>query len=130
MIKNGLIYIMEMMAHGLNLTKIPIMIGDEKRKEVFDRWIDLCKWIINHNGDYYIKWKVNNIYFYILQHPIQFPSFNCFFLKNKVTRLLGVDHYSFEKQLKLPLISRPNGRIFYFITWRKTWIIWKKMRIS
>ena len=30
-------------------------ISTEKRKEVFDHWIDRCKWIINHNGDYYIK---------------------------------------------------------------------------
>lgn len=29
---------------------------------------------------------------------------------NKIARLLGVDHKSFEKQLKLPLTSRPNGR--------------------
>lgn len=30
-------------------------ISRDEIKSVFDHWIDRCKWIISHKGDYYIK---------------------------------------------------------------------------
>lgn len=52
----------------------------------------------------------------------------CIFLefKKKVALLLGVDHKSFEKQLSLPLESRPNGRPF-ILTQEEKEILFEKI---
>ena len=73
-------------------------------------------WVKSANDMLSIEFAINTEYYlsctdYRSQCHSLYNLLHIFgFSKNKVALLLSVDHKSFEKQLSLPLESRPNGR--------------------